>query len=82
MVGRGGSESDSKERGCVNITAINKFRRLVITKEYGVCHIESMLDSDGDYTDDPNEAVAVVFQLSDGGWSFAICSDFDKVELN
>lgn len=60
----------------VFVTAINVAARQLYFADGSVCAIASLLDSDGDETQDIGQATAAVAQVPSGGWIVAELADF------
>lgn len=63
----------------MNICAVNVRGRVALTDDGAECEITTLIDGDGDETDDPEAAKFAVAALPDGRWAAIDLSDFDPV---
>lgn len=59
------------------VVAINRTRRLVLLDSGAVVPIETMIDADGERTNDPDECFCAIVQLPCGRWA---CCDLREFE--
>jgi len=62
--------------------ALNRKQKLIILTDDTVIPFASMLDADGEETDDPRECALAIIQLPNGKWSYVDLSDFDETSIN
>lgn len=64
------------EDGNVHIEAINPTDRLVMMQGGAILHMTTLIDIDGDETDDLSEAIGAVVQLPCGKWFNVLFADY------
>lgn len=62
-----------------DVTAVNWSRRLALMSDGGTAALETLLDTDGDETDDPASAVVAVAPYA-GRWFVVELADFADTE--
>jgi hypothetical protein len=66
----------------VDVVAVNRGQRFVLTDRGDVCPITNMFDAFGDETDDPAEAVTAVAELDADHWLAIDLTQFETVAVN
>lgn len=66
----------------VSVVAINKPQRIVILDDESLAPFDTLIDQNGDVTDDTDDAVCVLVKLPDGEWETVTISDFEPQWLN
>lgn len=66
----------------VSIEAVNLYSRLALASDGRMCAITNMLDGDGDDTDEPDRALAIVVHYDEETWVSLDLSDFRDVGVN
>lgn len=59
------------------VRAINRMKRLALLDGGAVVSITTMLDIDGDETNDPEECFIAILQLPNGSWACCDIRDFE-----
>lgn len=62
--------------------ALNRKQRLIILTDDTVIPFATMLDANGEETDDPGECAVAIIQLPNGMWTGVHLSDFDETGVN
>lgn len=60
------------------IVAINLCDRKAVTNSGQECEITTLIDEDGDETDDPAEAVGIVVKVRDDAWVTEWVANFSR----
>ncbi len=63
------------------VVAINRTKRLALLDSGAVVEIASMIDIDGDKTDDPEECLVAIVQLPNGMWSCCDLREFEDSKM-
>lgn len=66
----------------LEIVAINRQRRIALCKNMYQCRITDLFDSNGEETDDPDEAIAAVVHLPDDTWTCILFEEFAPINMN
>lgn len=66
----------------VDVFAINVAQRIAVMDDDSVVHLETLLDVDGEETDDTEAARSAVGQLPDGSWLAIDLTQFETTAPN
>lgn len=61
----------------LRIVAVDITNRLALASDDRLCEITNLFDSDGEETDDPDEATSAVVRYDDGKWFSLSLLDYD-----
>ncbi|PWJ88361.1 hypothetical protein C8D77_11183 [Mesorhizobium loti] len=66
----------------VDVAAVNVAQRIAVMDDGATVHLETLLDADGEETDDADEARSAVGQLPDGSWLAVDLTQFETQASN
>lgn len=64
----------------MNVEVVNLTKRLALLDDGRSCRVDTLLDADGDETDEPRDAVVAILALPDGRWGVIDLRDFEPRE--
>ncbi len=65
-----------------DVAAVNVGQRIAVMDDDTIVHLETLLDADGEETDDAEAARSAVGQLPDGSWLAVDLTQFETAASN